>query len=173
MRTSLLAVLSSTLLLATQAEAFTFDSIDGGTIDLDAWTGQPVLVVNTASLCGFTYQYAGLQELYDTYRDEGLVVLGVPSDDFRQELGSETEVKEFCELNYGLDFPMTTISDVRGGDAHPFYKWVKDAVGFEPNWNFNKVLISGDGEVLETYGSNVRPMSREVTSAVEAELRVN
>lgn len=145
---------------------FTFPSIDGGDIDLAQWRGQPVLVVNTASRCGYTPQYDGLQTLYDTYRDRGLVVLAVPSDDFRQELSSNEEVKDFCEVNFGLDFPMTTITSVRGATAHPFYKWVAAQSGFAPRWNFNKVLIAPDGSVAATFGSNARPMSRPVTQAI-------
>lgn len=147
---------------------FTFPSIDGGEIDLTAWRGQPVLVVNTASRCGFTNQYDGLQTLYDTYRDRGLVVLAVPSNDFRQELGSNEDVKEFCEVNFGLDIPMTTITPVLGNAAHPFYQWLKSETGFAPRWNFNKVLIAPDGHVAATFGSNARPMSRTVTSAITA-----
>lgn len=148
-----------------------FPSIDGGMLDLSQWEGQPVLVVNTASRCGFTGQYEGLQALYDRYRDRGLVVLAVPSDDFRQELGSAEEVKEFCELTYGIDFPMTDISRVKGPDAHPFYREVRDATGFEPGWNFHKVLIGRDGQVVGTWGSGTRPMSRPITQAVEGQLQ--
>ncbi len=151
--------------------SFTFPSIDGGEIDLAQWRGQPVLVVNTASRCGFTPQYDGLQTLYDTYRDQGLVVLAVPSNDFRQELSSNEDVKDFCEVNFGLDFPMTTITQIRGEDAHPFYKWLATEAGFTPSWNFNKVLIAPDGSVAATFGSNARPMSRPVTNAITALLR--
>ncbi|MFY0691513.1 MAG: glutathione peroxidase [Paracoccaceae bacterium] len=153
---------------AGMALSFTFESIDGGQIDLDAYRGQPVLVVNTASLCGFTPQYEGLQALYDTYRAAGLVVLAVPSDDFRQELGSESAVKEFCELNYGLDLPMTEITRVKGRNAHPFYAWVRAEEGFTPRWNFNKILIGPDGDVVETYGSSTKPMSPKIRRQVEA-----
>lgn len=160
------------IILAGLAQAamtsFTFPSIDGGQIDLDDWRGQPVLVVNTASRCGYTSQYDGLQELYDTYRDRGLVVLAVPSNDFRQELATDAEVKDFCEVNFGLDFPMTTITSVLGETAHPFYKWLNTEVGFSPSWNFNKVLIAPDGTVAATFGSNARPMSRPVTEAITA-----
>lgn len=149
------------------AAAFTFPSMDGGEIDLDQWKGQPVLVVNTASLCGFTYQYDGLQALYDRYRDQGLVVLAVPSNDFRQELATGAQVKQFCAVNFNLDFPMTMINDVKGSDAHPFYKWVKGQTGFEPNWNFNKILLDGNGDVAATYRSGIKPESRVVTKAVE------
>lgn len=145
-----------------------FASIDGGTVSLKDWSGRPVLVVNTASLCGFTPQYEGLQKLYDAYRDRGLVVLAVPSDDFRQELGSNDEVKNFCELTYGLDLPMTEITHVRGAAAHPFYAWLRETEGFVPAWNFNKVLISGEGEVVATYGSTVAPLSRKLRGDIEA-----
>jgi glutathione peroxidase len=149
------------------AANWVFDSIDGGQIRLSDYAGQPVLVVNTASLCAFTPQYEGLQALYDRYRDRGLVVLAVPSQDFRQELESEAEVKEFCELTYGLDLPMTTITRVRGAQAHPFYAWLRQDAGFVPAWNFNKVLLDGAGRVAATWGSAARPMSGAVTSRIE------
>lgn len=144
-----------------------FASIDGGTLSLEDWRGQPVLVVNTASQCGFTGQYAGLQTLYEQYRDRGLVVLAVPSDDFNQELATAAEVMDFCELNYDLDLPMTDISSVRGSGAHPFYKAVHEATGFAPAWNFNKVLIAPDGSVRATWGASVKPMSRKITGEIE------
>jgi len=150
----------------------TFTNIDGGTHVLSAWTGQPVLVVNTASQCGFTPQYEGLQKLYETYKDRGLVVLIVPSDDFNQELDSAEEVKEFCEITFGLDLPMTDITNVKGADAHPFYQSVKAETGFTPKWNFNKVLIAPDGTVAGTWGSSTRPTSRTITKAVEALLDI-
>ncbi|MEM8553798.1 MAG: glutathione peroxidase [Pseudomonadota bacterium] len=155
---------------AMPAGAFTFTNIDGGTHDMSQWAGKPVLVVNTASHCGFTGQYDGLQELHDTYGSQGLVVLAVPSDDFNQELGSAEEVKEFCEMNYGLTLPMTDITNVRGRDAHPFYQWVASETGFVPRWNFNKVLIGADGRVVDTFGSSARPMSPSVLKPIEAEL---
>lgn len=145
-----------------------FQNIDGGTLSLSDWTGQPVLVVNTASRCGFTDQYAGLQALYDNYRDAGLVVLAVPSDDFRQELSSNAEVKQFCELQYGIDLPMTGITSVKGADAHPFYASVRDEAGFEPTWNFNKILIAPDGTIAATFGSSTRPQSAQLTAQIDA-----
>ncbi|MGX0875476.1 glutathione peroxidase [Roseovarius sp. MBR-154] len=163
------------LVLALPAAALDLDApfgnIDGGELRLSDWRGQPVLVVNTASRCGFTGQYDGLQALYDSYRDRGLVVLAVPSDDFRQELSSDAEVKEFCEVNFGLDIPMTTITPVKGTQAHPFYASLADETGFAPAWNFNKVLIGPDGEVAGTWGSVARPTSREITGRIEALLR--
>ena len=150
--------------------ATSFPSIDGGELNLADWAGRPVLVVNTASRCGYTGQYEGLQALFDAYRDRGLIVLAVPSDDFQQELDSAAEVKEFCELTYGIDMPMADITPVRGDGAHPFYRDVRAETGFEPRWNFNKVLIGRDGRVAGTWGANTRPESRKIVQAVEAEL---
>ncbi|MCE8006539.1 MAG: glutathione peroxidase [Aestuariivita sp.] len=145
----------------------TFASIDGGSLSIEDWRGQPVLVVNTASQCGFTPQYDGLQALYDRYRDQGLVVLAVPSDDFNQELESADEIREFCEINFGLDIPMTDITHVRGSQAHPFYRAVQAETGFVPRWNFNKVLVGPEGEVLGAWGSHVKPGSRAITGEIE------
>lgn len=147
--------------------AQSFESIDGGTLNLADWAGQPVLVVNTASQCGFTGQYDGLQALYDTYRAEGLIVLAVPSDDFSQELDSEEEVKEFCELNFALDVPMTEITHVKGTKAHPFYRAVAQQTGFVPAWNFNKVLIGPSGDVIDTWGAHTRPQSKQIVREIE------
>lgn len=147
-----------------------FDAIEGGVIDLRALRGQAVLVVNTASHCGFTQQYAGLQALYDRYRDRGLVVLAVPSDDFNQELDSAAEVKRFCEVTFGLDLPMTDITPVRGEAAHPFYAAVRAETGFEPKWNFNKVLIGPEGRILGTWRARTKPLSAPMIRAVEAAL---
>lgn len=144
-----------------------FASIDGGEYRMEDWRGHPVLVVNTASRCGFTDQYEDLQALYDHYREAGLVVLAVPSNDFRQELATEAEVKEFCEVNFGLDLPMTEITSVAGPDAHPVYAQVKDGTGFVPRWNFNKILVGPDGEVVETWGSMVRPLSKPIVDRIE------
>jgi glutathione peroxidase len=148
-----------------------FDSIDGGTLALSEWRGQPILVVNTASQCAFTRQYRALQDLYDRYRDRGLVVVAVPSDDFNQELDTNAEVKDFCELQYGIDMPMTGITPVRGVDAHPFFRSLRDETGFEPAWNFNKVLIGPDGDVVGTFGSAVAPLSPRITREIDALLR--
>ena len=145
----------------------TFPSIDGGTLSLEDWRGNPVLVVNTASRCGFTHQYDDLQALQDRYDAAGLVVLAVPSNDFRQELASDDEVKDFCEITFGLTLPMTTITDVKGPDAHPFYRQLEETVGFTPAWNFDKVLIAPDGTVASTWRSVTSPMSQKVTAAIE------
>lgn len=176
-----LLVLAATIVLMTPGRAsdrpddrpdqpFTFPAIEGGTLALDDWRGRPVLVVNTASRCGFTPQYDELQALYDRYRDQGLIVLAVPSDDFNQELASADDVKEFCDVNFNLTLPMTDITHVRGAKAHPFYAWVKASSGFAPGWNFNKVLIAPDGSVAATFGSTVRPLSGRITDPIEAML---
>ena len=154
--------------VAMPAFAFEFASIDGGVLDTDDWKGRPVLVVNTASLCAFTPQYEGLQALHDTYADQGLVVLAVPSDDFRQELADENAVKDFCEVNFSLTLPMSEITHVKGRAAHPFYKWLADAHGFTPRWNFNKVLPAPDGTLAATFGSGTRPDAAPITSRIEA-----
>jgi glutathione peroxidase len=145
-----------------------FDSIDGGTLTLAQWEGQPVLVVNTASMCVFTEQYRELQALYDRYRDQGLMVLAVPSDNFNQELASDAEVKEFCELIYGIDMPMTVITGVKGRNAHPFYQSLRQEVGFTPRWNFNKVLLDHEGQLVETFASPVNPLSDQITQKIDS-----
>jgi len=144
-----------------------FESIDGGTLSISQWQGQPVLVVNTASLCGFADQFRDLQDLHDRYTAQGVVVLAVPSDDFRQELGSNAEVKEFCEMQYGITIPMTGITRVTGSQAHPFYLSLRTETGFRPQWNFNKVLIDQNGAVVSTYGAQVSPMSSVITRDIE------
>lgn len=148
-----------------------FGSIDGGTLSLSDWSGQAVLVVNTASLCAFSDQYSELQTLYDQYRDQGLVVLAVPSDDFNQELADNAAVKDHCELVYGIDMPMTEITRIRGRDAHPFYQSLRQQTGFVPRWNFNKVLLDRNGDVAGTFNQMVRPLSRRMIREVEAALQ--
>ena len=170
MRNLLGLVLSAIVAVPAWAGGFsgTFSSIDGGTLALEEWRGQPVLVVYTASRCGFTHQYDELQALYDESRDEGLVVLAVPSQDFRQEFATAEEVKEFCEVNFDLDIPMTDITSVRGPTAHPFYSALKQETGFEPAWNFNKVLLGPDGDFVAAWGAPVKPGSRQITTKIEA-----
>ena len=163
-----LAILISLTAMPAAARDFTFPSIDGGEISLSDFRGQPVLVTNTASMCGFTPQYDGLQSLHESYGPKGLVVLAVPSMDFNQEYADATEIKEFCEVNFSLTLPMTDITHVRGSRAHPFYKWVRSETGFVPRWNFNKVLLDGEGAVMATFGSTDRPTSPKVTSQIDA-----
>lgn len=156
--------------LALPASAFTFTALDGTPLALEDWRGQPVLVVNTASLCGFTRQYGDMQALYEDYGPRGLVVLAVPSDDFRQELSSNDEVADFCRVQTGLTFPITQITPVRGPGAHPFYVWLRDQHDHVPTWNFNKALIGPEGELLGFWGSAMRPTARAITRPIRAAL---
>jgi len=152
------------------AHSFVFESIDGGDIRLADFAGRPIMVVNTASRCGFTHQYSGLQALHDRFRDRGFAVLAVPSDDFGgQELATEAEVKRFCAVNFDLDLPMTAITRVRGPGRHPFYGWAEQALGpgNAPRWNFHKYLVGPDGRVAAAFGSDVDPMSAPIVAAVE------
>jgi glutathione peroxidase len=152
------------------AYRFEFVLIDGENRPLDAWQGRPVLVVNTASFCGYTPQYSALQQLWQRYRDRGLVVLGVPSNDFgQQEPGSATEIKQFCETNYAVDFPLAQKCRVIGAQAHPFYRWIADTLGEAgtPRWNFYKYLIGPDGELAGTWPSQVAPTDRRITGEID------
>ncbi|MBY6201119.1 glutathione peroxidase [Maritalea mobilis] len=168
-----LSTLSAATLLPDlgQAQAmppFRFESIDGGQYDFADWAGRPILVVNTASMCAYTPQYDALQALHEAYSPRGLVVLAVPSDDFAQEYDSDEQVAEFCELNFNLTLPMTTITRVRGPDPHPFYAWLASEYGIRPGWNFNKVLIAPDGRVVEHFGARVSPTGRRMRNRIEA-----
>jgi glutathione peroxidase len=155
------------------AFAFSFTSIDGEPLPLTAFEGKALLVVNTASFCGFTPQYDALQELWERYRERGLVVLGVPSNDFGgQEPGTESEIKQFCEVNFSIDFPLTTKEHVNGDAAHPFYKWAGRELGEAalPRWNFHKYLVSPDGRLVAWFATATSPTSEKVLEAVEANL---
>lgn len=156
------------------ANALEFTSIDGKPMDLADLGAKAILVVNTASKCGFTPQYEGLQALYDAKKDQGLIVVGVPSNDFMgQEPGTEEDIKSFCEINYGVTFPLTKKYSVKGAEAHPFYSAAQDALGSgaEPQWNFHKVLIRGDGTPVRAYPSKVLPLDTELTGDIDAILK--
>lgn len=157
-------------MMAQVAWDFAFPSIDGGTLDLRSLRGRVLLVVNTASFCGYTSQYAGLQTLHTARQAAGLTVIGVPSGDFNQEADSDAKVKAFCEAQFGIDFPMTTIQRVRGPEAHRFYRWVKGSLDWEPRWNFNKVLIGRDGFIAGVFGSSDTPQGAKLTAAIEKAL---
>ncbi len=155
------------------AHDFTFQSIDGAPMPLSRFAGKVVLVVNTASLCGFTPQYQGLQALWEKYQSQGLVVIGAPSNDFGgQEPESESQIKAFCQGAFGVNFPLTAKISVKGPQAHPFYAWARDVGGenLAPRWNFHKYLISANGELVGAFGTRVTPMAPELTSAIEAQL---
>ena len=150
-----------------------FEAIEGGKMPLSAWRGKALLVVNTASFCGYTPQYEGLQKLWEGYEAKGLVVIGVPSNDFgAQEPKSESEILGFCKGAYNVTFPLTTKVDVKGADAHPFYRWAREALGAgsAPGWNFHKYLVGRDGKLIAGYGSGVEPQSPQLTKAIEAAL---
>ncbi|WP_454017764.1 glutathione peroxidase [Azospirillum sp. Marseille-Q6669] len=153
--------------------ALPLPAIDGGKLAPDAFRGKAVLVVNTASQCGYTGQYEGLQKLWAGRRERGLVVLGVPSNDFGgQEPGSNAQVASFCELNYGVDFPLMEKQSVTGPQAHPLYRWAAAVTGPQgvPRWNFHKILIGRDGRLLEWFGSSVTPESATLAAAVDKAL---
>ena len=149
---------------------FKIKSIKGNEIDLSKFKGKTVLMVNVASKCGFTKQYEGLQDLWSKYKKKGLIVLGVPSNQFgNQEPGTEKEIKEFCEVNFNINFPMTSKIDVKGENAHEIYKWAlknhgKSAV---PKWNFHKILINSEGKIEETYMSFTKPNSQKIINKIE------
>ena len=141
---------------------FELTTLKGERFDLAPFKGRPLLVVNTASKCGFTPQYAGLTEVWRQHKDEGLVVIGVPSNDFgQQEPGSADEIGAFCEINYGVDFPMMAKVPVRGPDAHPLFRWLASEGGFfaRPRWNFFKYLIGRDGQLEDWFASPTKPRS--------------
>lgn len=157
----------------TNAHSFSFTSIDGKPLPLSGFKGKAVLIVNTASACGLTPQYKGLEALWQGYRDRGLVVLGVPCNDFgAQEPRSEGEIAKFCESTYDVTFPLTAKQKVIGPEAHDLYKWIaaEAGEGAAPKWNFHKYLIGKDGSLQGAWPSRVRPVSNEITSAIEAAL---
>ncbi len=148
---------------------FSLESITGDEIKLAEFKGKVVLLVNTASQCGFTPQYSGLQKIYDRYKEDGLVVIGVPSDDFNQELAKNSDVKEFCEIRYGVNFPLTSIQKIKGSNAHPLYKWIASNVSViaQPRWNFHKFLINKDGDIVNWFSSMTSPTSEGLIKEVE------
>lgn len=158
----------------SNAHAFSFTSIEGKPLAMSGYKGKAVLLVNTASACGLTPQYKGLEALWQAYRDRGLVVLGVPSNDFgAQEPGSETEIKTFCEVRYGVDFPLTKKEHVVGAAAHPLYQWIAKELGEAavPRWNFHKYLIGKDGSIAGTFGSRTEPEAADLRQAIDAALK--
>lgn len=159
---------------ATSAHAFSFTAIDdSGQLALSAYRGKVVLVVNTASFCGFTQQYSGLEKLWRTYKEKGFVLLGVPSNDFGgQEPKSNLEVKKFCQGAFNVTFPLAKKTKVRRAGAHEFYRWVDHTTSgaASPRWNFHKILIGKDGRLVDWFASSVDPSSAKVRTAIEAAL---
>jgi glutathione peroxidase len=157
----------------TTAHDFTFRTIDGEPLPMTKFKGNAVLVVNVASQCGLTPQYSGLEALWRAKRDKGLVILGVPANDFgAQEPGTESQIKTFCETRFGIDFPMTAKEHVIGGAAHPFYKWIVAQFGADaaPKWNFHKYLVGKDGTVVGTFGSRIEPNDATMNNAIDEAL---
>ena len=148
---------------------FKIKSISGDMIDFNDFENKVILLVNTASYCGFTKQYDELQELWDLYKEKGLIVLGVPSNSFNQEKNNNEEVKEFCEVNFNINFPLTAITEVKGENAHEIFKWAKENHGKSavPKWNFYKILINKKGEIEDTFSSMTKPMSKKLIKTIE------
>jgi len=148
---------------------FSIESITGETINFKDYKNKVILVVNTASYCGFTKQYDELQQLWDLYKEKGLIVLGVPSNSFNQEKNNNKDIKEFCEVNFNINFPLTTLTEVKGNNAHELFKWAKKNHGksAEPKWNFHKILINKDGKVQDTFASFTKPTSKKIIKAIE------
>jgi glutathione peroxidase len=163
------AALPGVAFAQSTAHAFSFEKIDGGAISLREFAGRPILIVNTASRCGFTKQYAGLQDLWTRYRQRGLVVLGVPANDFAgQEPGSNEDILGFCSGTYGVTFPLAAKSTVIGAQAHPFYRWAAgEQPSDTPRWNFHKYLIGRNGRIAAVFPTSVEPTDPRVIRAVE------
>ena len=155
------------------ATQFSFEAIDGSPMPLSIFAGKVLLVVNTASFCGYTQQYEGLQKLFERYEAKGLVVIGVPSNDFgAQEPKAEAEIAGFCQGAFGVTFPLTAKQVVKGPGAHPFYAWAKFALGdaATPRWNFHKYLVGADGKLVAAFSTQTEPLDAKVVKAVETEL---
>ena len=148
---------------------FRINSINGEIIDFKDYKGKVVLMVNTASYCGFTKQYTELQKLWDKYKSKGLIVLAIPSNSFNQEKNLDDEVKKFCEVNFNINFPISTITNVKGNNAHKIFKWAKDNYGKQaiPKWNFHKILINKYGKIDDTYSSFTSPTSKKIINKIE------
>ena len=157
----------------SSAHDYSFDAISGGPLPLTTFSDKVVLVVNVASKCGLTPQYDGLEKLYSDFKDKGLVVLGVPCNQFMgQEPGTEEEIQAFCRTTYGIDFPMTAKVDVKEGGRHPFYAWAEQELGEPavPVWNFHKILVGKKGEALQAFGPRTEPQDPGLLAAIQAAL---
>ena len=149
---------------------FSIENITGETINFIDYKNKVILIVNTASYCGFTKQYGELQELWDQYKSKGLIVLGVPSNSFNQEKKINKDVKKFCEVNFNISFPLSSITDVKGKNSHALFKWAADNYGKSaiPKWNFHKILINKEGKVEDTFASFTGPMSKKIIKKIES-----
>ena len=151
---------------------FQINDISGEVINFKDYKNKVILIVNTASYCGFTKQYTDLQNLWEKYKTQGLIVLGIPSDSFNQEKKANKEVKEFCEVNFNINFPLSEITNVKGENAHPVFKWAKESFGNSavPKWNFHKILINKNGQIIDTFASFTSPMSSKIIKKIEKSL---
>ena len=151
---------------------FQINDISGEVINFKDYKNKVILIVNTASYCGFTKQYTDLQNLWEKYKGQGLIVLGIPSDSFNQEKKANKEVKEFCEVNFNISFPLSEITNVKGENAHPVFKWAKESFGNSavPKWNFHKILINKNGQIIDTFASFTSPMSSKIIKKIEKSL---
>ena len=152
---------------------YKFNDIDGSELNLNKFKNKVIVVVNVASQCGFTKQYEDMQKVWENYQNKGVVMLGVPSNDFgKQEPGTSEEIKNFCEAKFGITFPMTAKVSVKGENAHPFYIWARENHGKStiPKWNFHKIIIGKDGKVLDTFASMTNPSSKKFIKAIEKAL---
>ena len=145
------------------------ESISGKIINFSEYKNKVVLIVNTASYCGFTNQYEELQKLWDIYKSKGLIVLGIPSNSFNQEKKNDSEVKEFCEVNFNINFPLSSITEVKGKNAHEIFKWAENNHGKSaiPKWNFHKILINKEGNIEDTFTSFTKPLSKKIVNKIE------
>ncbi len=152
---------------------FNFDGIDGNSIKLSEFKNKIIVVVNVASRCGYTSQYNDLQEIWMKYENKDVVILGVPTNNFKQEPGTNKEIKDFCETNFGISFPMAEKTNVIGNEAHPFYKWARTnyGIGAIPKWNFHKIIIGKNGKVIDTFASFTKPTSKKFLDLIEAEIK--
>ena len=148
---------------------FKFEGIDGGLVNLNDYKNKVIVVVNVASRCGYTSQYENLQTLYEEYKDRDLIVIGIPTNNFKQEPGTNKQIKDFCEANFGITFPMTKKIDVIGENSHPFYKWAKKdfGIGAIPKWNFHKIIIGKNGHIEDTFASFTKPTSNKFIKLIE------
>ena len=152
---------------------FNFNDLDGSPLKLSEYKNKVIIVINVASQCGFTKQYEDMQKVWEVYQDKGIIMLGVPSNDFgNQEPGTSEEIKNFCEAKFGITFPMTEKIIVKGENAHPFYKWASENHGKSaiPKWNFHKIIIGKDGKVIDTFASLTNPSSNKFIKVIEKAL---
>ena len=155
------------------AYEFSFRGIDGKLINLASYKNKVIVVVNVASRCGYTPQYKDLQQLWINYKEKDLVVIGVPTNNFKQEPGTNTDIKKFCESTYGINFPLSEKTNVIGSNAHPFYVWARKnhGIGAIPKWNFHKIIVNKNGKISDTFASFTKPTSKKFINLIEEEIR--